>query len=89
MIIDVYYRTFDSLSLLESKTTYSHMMSNSLFGIMWIKKSVDCILLEKYYYSEIILSYKFIKMKLNKNKASDSFDFQCQCCVKYSFLHFL
>ena len=45
---------------------------------MWIKESVDYMLLGKYYYSEMISSYEFIKMKLNRNKTSDSFDFQYQ-----------
>jgi len=75
MIINVYYETFDSLPLLRNKTAYSYMIKDSLVGIMQIKESIDYILLKKCCYSEIILSYEFIKIKLNRNETSNSFDF--------------
>ena len=51
------------------------MIKGSLFGIMQIKESIDYMLLKKCCYLEIILFYEFIKIKLNRNKTSNSFDF--------------
>ena len=35
-MIDVYYKTFDFLSLFGSKTTYGHLIRDNLFGIIQI-----------------------------------------------------
>ena len=75
MIINVYYETFDSLPLLRNKTAYSYMIKGSLFGIMQIKESIDYMLFKKCCYSEIILSYEFIKTKLNRNETSNVTNF--------------